>query len=142
MYESVRLRENIFHTMGQTSADLEAQQKASEYSLRKRLHELERSLNELEWQKKQVIGIWTLFFHFYFCKLLTLTQVISLNINQLGYVRDIHVPHKILYLFLYNSFLLSFDFWLGYSFKKSASGFLLLNHLLIELEEVFKPFFV
>ncbi|CAF0897922.1 unnamed protein product [Adineta ricciae] len=53
MYESTRLRESIFHTMGQSAADLESQSKASEYALRKRLHELERSLNELEWQKKQ-----------------------------------------------------------------------------------------
>jgi len=53
MYESVRLRESIFHTIGQSSADLESQGKASEYALRKRLHELERSLKELEWQKKQ-----------------------------------------------------------------------------------------
>ncbi|CAF4511247.1 unnamed protein product, partial [Rotaria magnacalcarata] len=35
-------------------ADLESQGKASEYALRKRLHELERALKELEWQKKQV----------------------------------------------------------------------------------------
>lgn len=54
VYESTRLRESIFHTMGQSAADLESQSKASEYALRKRLHELERSLNELEWQKKQV----------------------------------------------------------------------------------------
>ncbi len=54
VYESVRLRESIFHTIGQSSADLESQGKASEYALRKRLHELERSLKELEWQKKQV----------------------------------------------------------------------------------------
>ena len=54
VYESVRLRESIFHTIGQSSADLEAQGKASEYALRKRLHELERALKELEWQKKQV----------------------------------------------------------------------------------------
>ena len=54
VYESVRLRESIFHTMGQSSSDLESQSKASEYALRKRLHELERSLRELEWQKKQV----------------------------------------------------------------------------------------
>ena len=39
--------------MGQSSSDLESQSKASEYALRKRLHELERSLRELEWQKKQ-----------------------------------------------------------------------------------------
>jgi tektin-2 len=54
VYESVRLRESIFHTIGQSAADLESQGKASEYALRKRLHELERSLKELEWQKKQV----------------------------------------------------------------------------------------
>lgn len=40
--------------MGQSSADLESQGKASEYALRKRLHESERALKELEWQKKQV----------------------------------------------------------------------------------------
>jgi len=55
VYESVRLRESIFHTIGQSLADLESQGKASEYALRKRLHELERSLKELEWQKKQVV---------------------------------------------------------------------------------------
>jgi hypothetical protein len=54
VYESVRLRESIFHTIGQSAADLESQGKASEYALRKRLQQLERSLKELEWQKKQV----------------------------------------------------------------------------------------
>ena len=54
MYESVRLRESIFHTIGQSAADLESQGKASEYALRKRLQEMERALKELEWQKKQV----------------------------------------------------------------------------------------
>ncbi len=62
MYESVRLRESIFHTIGQSSADLESQSKANEYALRKRLHELERALNELEWQKKQVFSIESFFF--------------------------------------------------------------------------------
>ena len=57
MHESVRLRESIFHTIGQSSADLESQGKASEYALRKRLHELERALRELEWQKKQVFTV-------------------------------------------------------------------------------------
>ena len=60
VYESVRLRESIFHTMGQSSADLESQSKASEYALRKRLHEMERAFRELEWQKKQVMN--TIFF--------------------------------------------------------------------------------
>ncbi len=54
MYESVRLRESIFHTIGQSLADLESQGKANEYALRKRLQQLEKSLKELEWQKKQV----------------------------------------------------------------------------------------
>jgi hypothetical protein len=63
VYESVRLRESIFHIIGQSAADLESQGKASEYSLRKRLQQLERSLNELEWQKKQVIFI-SKFLHF------------------------------------------------------------------------------
>ena len=48
--------------MGQAAADLESQGKASEYALRKRLHELERALTELEWQKKQVFSILTFFF--------------------------------------------------------------------------------
>jgi tektin-2 len=61
VYESVRLRESIFHTIGQSSSDLESQGKASEYALRKRLHELERSLKELEWQKKQVKSIYEKF---------------------------------------------------------------------------------
>ena len=66
MYESVRLRESIFHTIGQSSADLESQGKAAEYALRKRLQELERSLRELEWQKKQVDEeIFVLFSSFY-----------------------------------------------------------------------------
>ena len=33
MYESVRLRESIFHTIGQSSADLESQGKASEKNM-------------------------------------------------------------------------------------------------------------
>jgi hypothetical protein len=54
VYESVRLRESIFHTIGQSLADLESQGKANEYALRKRLQQLEKSLKELEWQNKQV----------------------------------------------------------------------------------------
>ncbi len=71
MYESVRLRESIFHTIGQSSADLESQGKASEYALRKRLHELERSLRELEWQKKQVYLIFSnlSYYLFYYSRL-------------------------------------------------------------------------
>jgi hypothetical protein len=61
VYESVRLRESIFHTIGQSSADLESQGKANEYALRKRLNELERSLKELEWQKKQVVRPFKIF---------------------------------------------------------------------------------
>ena len=64
VYESTRLRESIFHTIGQSSADLESQSKASEYALRKRLHELERALKELEWQKKQVFK--NLEFYYFF----------------------------------------------------------------------------
>jgi len=55
--------------MGQSAADLESQGKANEYALRKRLHELERALKELEWQKKQVETIVEELFSFRNCRL-------------------------------------------------------------------------
>ncbi|XP_041359465.1 tektin-2-like [Gigantopelta aegis] len=52
MKASNNLREAIHHTLQQTDNDLEAQRIATEYALRKRIHEFERAKDELEWQKK------------------------------------------------------------------------------------------
>lgn len=54
MRSSTRLREAIHHTLQECDNDLEAQKLASEYALRKRIHETERAKKELEWQKKNV----------------------------------------------------------------------------------------
>ncbi|CAH1773590.1 unnamed protein product [Owenia fusiformis] len=52
MKASQRLREATHHTLHQTDNDQEAQKQATEYDLRKRIHEFERAKDELEWQKK------------------------------------------------------------------------------------------
>jgi len=52
MNSSRRLREAIHHTLQQTENDLKAQDTASDYALRKRIHEFEKAIDELEWQKK------------------------------------------------------------------------------------------
>ena len=57
MASARRLREANQHTLQQTANDLQAQQTAVEFMLRKRIHEFERALDELNWQKKQV-GDW------------------------------------------------------------------------------------
>ncbi|CAI8024828.1 Tektin-B1, partial [Geodia barretti] len=49
---STRLREAINHAIQQTTSILEGQWTATNYSLRKRLHEMEQAQHELEWQKK------------------------------------------------------------------------------------------
>ena len=54
MANSRRLREANHHVIQQTNNDLAAQQAAADYALRKRIHELERALDELRWQKQQV----------------------------------------------------------------------------------------
>ena len=54
MDSSRRLREAIHHTIHQTDNDLAAQHKATDYALRKRVHEFEKAIDELNWQKKQV----------------------------------------------------------------------------------------
>ena len=54
MATSKRLREAIHHTLQQTDNDLQAQDTASDYALRKRMHEFERAIDELNWQKQQV----------------------------------------------------------------------------------------
>ena len=54
MGASRRLREAIHHTLQQTDNDLQSQQTASDYELRKRMHEFKRAIDELNWQKQQV----------------------------------------------------------------------------------------
>ena len=54
MANSRRLREANHHVIQQTDNDLATQQAATDYALRKRIHELERALDELRWQKQQV----------------------------------------------------------------------------------------
>ena len=54
MEASRRLREAIHHTLQQTDNDLKAQQTNSDYALRKRMHEMKRAIEELNWQKAQV----------------------------------------------------------------------------------------
>lgn len=48
-----RLREAIHHALQQTANDLQSQKLASDYAIRKRIHEFERALDELNWQKRQ-----------------------------------------------------------------------------------------
>ena len=54
MANSRRLREANHHVIQQTDNDLAATTAATDYALRKRIHELERALDELRWQKQQV----------------------------------------------------------------------------------------
>jgi tektin-2 len=54
MDSSKRLRENIQQTMAQSSSDLVAQRNATDFAIRRRIHETEQARDELEWQKKQV----------------------------------------------------------------------------------------
>ncbi|OCT94754.1 tektin 2 (testicular) L homeolog isoform X1 [Xenopus laevis] len=49
---SGRLRESIALTIAQTNNECEAQRVAVEFSFRKRIHEFERALAELNWQEK------------------------------------------------------------------------------------------
>lgn len=53
MEASRRLREAIHHTLQQTANDLESQHTATDYGMRKRMHEFERAIDELDWQKQQ-----------------------------------------------------------------------------------------
>jgi tektin-2 len=53
MNRSRALREANHHVIQQTDNDLAAQQAAVDYALRKRIHDFERALDELNWQKQQ-----------------------------------------------------------------------------------------
>ena len=54
MLSSKRLRENIQQTMAQSNSDMDSQKNATEYAMRKRIHETEMAHDELCWQKKNV----------------------------------------------------------------------------------------
>lgn len=54
MSASTRLRENIQQTMAQSASDLDSQKNATEFAMRKRIHETEQAKTELLWQKKNV----------------------------------------------------------------------------------------
>lgn len=54
MARSRSLREANHHVMQQTDNDLATQHAATDYALRKRIHDFERALDELRWQKQQV----------------------------------------------------------------------------------------
>lgn len=51
---AVTLRDLIEETLDNVRNELEAQRIASEYALRKRIHEMERAKGELEWQEEKV----------------------------------------------------------------------------------------
>ena len=48
-------RESNAHMMKKTANDLALQQRAIDFALRKRIHEVEQALDELNWQKQQVV---------------------------------------------------------------------------------------
>lgn len=54
MESSKRLRENIQQLMAQSTSDLNSQKNATEFAMRKRIHETEQAKDELLWQKKNV----------------------------------------------------------------------------------------
>jgi tektin-2 len=54
MEASKRLREATQQLIAQSDSDLESQRNATEFSMRKRIHESEQARDELEWQKKNV----------------------------------------------------------------------------------------
>ncbi|KAK2186351.1 hypothetical protein NP493_203g00011 [Ridgeia piscesae] len=53
MSNSQHLREAIFATLEQTANDLKSQDNATDYALRKRMHEMQMAIDELNWQKQQ-----------------------------------------------------------------------------------------
>ena len=54
MEASKRLRESIQQLIAQSDSDLHSQRNATEFAMRKRIHETERAKDELFWQKKNV----------------------------------------------------------------------------------------
>ena len=54
MAKSQRLRENIFHAIEQTTNDLKVQIDATNFEFRKRIYEMRRAKEELEYQMRKV----------------------------------------------------------------------------------------
>ncbi len=54
MESSKRLRESIKYNISQAESNLESQKNATEFAMRKRIHETEQAKDELLWQKKNV----------------------------------------------------------------------------------------
>ena len=54
MAKSQRLRENIFHCIEQTTNDLKVRIDATNFEFRKRIYEMKRAKEELEYQMKKV----------------------------------------------------------------------------------------
>jgi hypothetical protein len=54
MAKSQRLRENIFHAIEQTTNDLKVQTDATNFEFRKRIYEMKRAKEELEYQMRKV----------------------------------------------------------------------------------------
>ncbi len=52
MEASKRLREATQQLIAQSDSDLESQKNATEFAMRKRIHETENARDELGWQKK------------------------------------------------------------------------------------------
>ena len=50
----LRLRENIFHSIEQTTNDLKVQIDATNFEFRKRMYEMKRAKEELEYQLRKV----------------------------------------------------------------------------------------
>ncbi|XP_062995981.1 tektin-2 [Elgaria multicarinata webbii] len=55
MKAAAELREAIALTIAQTDNELEAQRVATEFAFRKRIHDLEKALDELRWQEKNTL---------------------------------------------------------------------------------------
>ena len=68
MAKSQRLRENIFHSIEQTTNDLKVQIDATNFEFRKRIYEMKRAKEELEYQMRKVRNKYLKFV--YICSLL------------------------------------------------------------------------
>ena len=55
MDDPQRLRENIFHSIEQTTNDLKVQTDATNFEFRKRMYEMKRAKEELEYQIRKVM---------------------------------------------------------------------------------------
>lgn len=66
MESSKRLRENIQQLVAQCNSDMDSQKNATEFAMRKRIHETEQARDELLWQKKNVSNKFTIIYSSFF----------------------------------------------------------------------------